>query len=332
MRFTGFLLLTLILVSCGAESGRFRIEGRFRNLNQGEFYVYSRDGATDGMDTIKVADGRFAYETDLERPATFVIVFPNFSEQAVFGEPGATATISGDVSNLKEMEIEGTDDNELMTDLRMRINKLSPPEITAAVEEFVRENPASSAAMYAVERYIIMKGTPDYGKAYELTALMIKANNANRRLAALNKQLKSLQASRKGGRPIDFRATDTDGKIVDRAMMDGKVNIVCLWASWNYDSQAMLRRIKGSKKKYGADMSVMSISVDARAADCNAALERDSVDWPNICDGRMWDSPVISSLGLSTVPGNIVFDAKGKVIASNLTARELEEKTESILK
>ena len=35
-----------LLTACGAGNGRFRIEGRFRNLNRGEFYVYSPDGVS----------------------------------------------------------------------------------------------------------------------------------------------------------------------------------------------------------------------------------------------------------------------------------------------
>ena len=52
------LLLTtmLLLASCGAESGKFRLEGRLRNMNQGEFWVFSPDGAIDGINTIKVRD------------------------------------------------------------------------------------------------------------------------------------------------------------------------------------------------------------------------------------------------------------------------------------
>lgn len=61
-KLTYLLLLTLVLVSCGTSSDRFKIEGRFLNLNQGEFYVYSNDGGISGVDTIKVNGGRFTYE------------------------------------------------------------------------------------------------------------------------------------------------------------------------------------------------------------------------------------------------------------------------------
>ena len=142
-KFIGYILLTLIVVSCGAPSGHFRIEGRLRNFNQGEFYIYSPDGGKAGIDTIKVSEGRFAYETRLEEPASFIIVFPNFSEQVVFGESGATATISGDASHLKELEVKGTKTNEQMTEWRMMAGRLTPPEVKREAENFIKRNPTS---------------------------------------------------------------------------------------------------------------------------------------------------------------------------------------------
>ena len=50
-----FALLTLLLLtSCGPEGNHFRLAGRLRNINQGQFLVYSPDGAFVGIDTIKV--------------------------------------------------------------------------------------------------------------------------------------------------------------------------------------------------------------------------------------------------------------------------------------
>ena len=83
VRLSLLLLLTLVLVSCGTDSHHFEIDGRLINLNQGEFYVYSPDGGINGIDTIKVEGGRFAYEIACEQPCVLVIVFPNFSQQPV---------------------------------------------------------------------------------------------------------------------------------------------------------------------------------------------------------------------------------------------------------
>ena len=73
----GYISFVLILVSCGISGNKFRLEGRLRNLNQGEFYVYSPDGGMTGTDTIKVRDGRFSYEKAVQGDYTFIIIFPN---------------------------------------------------------------------------------------------------------------------------------------------------------------------------------------------------------------------------------------------------------------
>ena len=152
-------LLTFSLVSCGPGGNSFRIEGRLRHMNQGEFYVYSPDGGIKGIDTIKVHEGRFAYETMLRDPATFIIIFPNFSELAVFGEPGKAAEIKGDASHMKEMTVKGTNDNEEMTKIRMEINRLVPPQIPDAVEAFIKVRLENSLQFRETEQTKVSKET-----------------------------------------------------------------------------------------------------------------------------------------------------------------------------
>jgi hypothetical protein len=69
------LLAAVLLTACGTEKGRFRLEGRLRHMNQAEFLIYSPDGGIVGMDTIKVQEGRFSYETEVRDRATFVLIF-----------------------------------------------------------------------------------------------------------------------------------------------------------------------------------------------------------------------------------------------------------------
>lgn len=327
-----FLSVLATLSSCDDKSGHFRIEGRFRSFNQGEFYVYNSTSAIVDVDTIKVSDGRFAYEIPLESKATFIIIFPNFSEQVVFGEPGATAKIKGDASHLRDIEITGTEDNKLMTNFRLNANKMSPPEVTQAAIDFVKQNPLSPVSLYLVNRYLILPQNPDYAKAYQLVMMMRKADPENAHLLRLTKQLEGLKSSVTGLRLPDFSAVDIDGKRVSRARLKSKVNIVSTWATWSYDSQKLQRRLQVLKKKYGDDISLLSVCLDARKSDCERFVERDSIDWPNVCDGKMWNTPMLGRVGLATVPGNIVTDKDGKIIARNLDSQRLEEKIKSMLK
>lgn len=325
------LAALLALTSCGAGNGRFRIEGRFRNLNRGEFYVYSPDGGTTGRDTIQVVDGRFSYNVPLSDKATFILIFPNFSQQVVFGENGKVAKISGDASHMREMEITGTDDNELMTDFRLAANRLSPPEVKEAAARFVEENPASLASLYIVNSHFLQASQPDYAEASRLLKLMLKEDPSNGRVALLLKQVESLKPSSIGAMLPQFTATDTEGRGISRKSLNGKVNVVSAWASWSYDSVNLQQWLRRFKKEKGADLAVVSICVDADRKACLRQMKADSINWPNVCDGRMWDTPLMQTLGLSTVPGNIVADANGRIVARNLNTSQMKEQLEKML-
>lgn len=330
-KFIGYLLLTLIMVSCGSESGKFRLEGRFRNLNQGEFYIYNSNTDNAGPDTIKVADGRFVYTKDIQQPATLVIIFPNFSVQPVFAEPGATVKIKGDASHLKEMEITGTDDNELMTNFRLRTNDMTPPETLKAIDKLVEEHPASPVALYVIERFLLKQPRPDYGHAQRLTALVVKADGDNYAAKRLDKALKELGKPAVGKALPPFTAKDIDGKAVDNSTLKGKVGVVSTWASWNYSSQNTQHRLRRLKKEYGNRLALVSVCLDARTEDCRRFAKSDSVRWPNVCDGKMWASPIVARLGLQTVSANIVTDSKGRIVARDLQPQALEDRIRKAL-
>lgn len=326
------MLFALLLASCGAESGRFRIEGHLKNMNQAEFYIYSIDGGFPKLDTIRVEKGRFVYETDLDRPATYSIIFPNGSEQAVFGNSGVVVELEGDASHLKEMTIKGTDENEQMTAWRTNANRLTPPEMKQAAIDFIRENPASSVSNYLLYRYLMLGTTPDYKTAAELTALMLKEQPENGRLIQLDKQLRGLKYAVKGAKLPDFQATDINGNAVSSQSLKAELNIIVVWSMWNYESQSMVRKLSDMKKEYGSRLSLMSISMDARKEDCSRFLERDSMRLSTVCDGRMWESPLVQQLGISDVPGNILIDRQGKVIDVNVPIPKIEEKVKAVLK
>ena len=322
----------LLLTGCGPGRNSFRIEGRLRHMNQGEFLVYSPDGGINGIDTIKVREGRFAYETVLRDKATFVIIFPNFSELAVFGEPGEIAEIKGDASHMKEITVKGIDDNEDMTKIRMEINRLTPPEIPKVVERFIKEHRSSLASIWLLKRYFIADPQPDFRKAAILAKMLLELQSENRELIELDKQLKSLQGVTLTQLP-KFSAKDVKGRQVSESDLKAKVNVVTAWASWNYQSTDMQRRLKEKKSKYGDKLAIVSVCLDGSPVDCRrTVVDRDSLKWSTVCDGRMWQSPLLSKFGFSDVPSNIVADNKGRVLERNLTPQKLEEKIDKLLK
>lgn len=327
-----FLLLTLVLASCGTKSNRFKIDGKFLNLNQGEFYVYSMDGSINGLDTIKVEGGRFRYDIDCTNPSTLVIVFPNYSEQPVFAEPGGKVKIKADASHLKQMEITGTDENELMTKFRKMIDGSSPPDVCLHAETFIKDHSDSKVAIYLLQKYFLNTHKPDYSKALELSNVILAETHDSLTVMTLQDRIEVLSHLSVGKALPKFSAKDINGKKVSNSIFKGKPGLLSVWGLWNYDSENAQSRMLDYRRLYGDKLAMLSICIDADANNCKKYVKRDSITWTNVCDELLFESPVLRSLGVTDVPFNILIDKKGKVVAVNPDINLLEEELKKLIK
>lgn len=318
-----FLLLVLILISCGTRSGHFKMEGRFLHMNQGELYVYSPDGGIDGLDTIKIEAGRFAYEIPCSKPATLVIIFPNYSVQPIFAESGGSVEVKADASHLKEMEVKGTDDNELMTKFRKQIANSSPPDELKYAIQFIKDHPESTVSVYLLNRYLIQTETPDYKQAANLLKILLKEQPGNVTLGRLQRQISGLGTLKVGDKLPNFTAKDVNGKLINKATLANQTIIISTWAAWSYESLDFQRALNDAVK--AGKIAALGISVDANPKEVRQALKNDDITFPNVCDGKMLSTPLLKTFGLTTVPDNIVV-RNGKIIERGITANTVRQR------
>lgn len=323
--------LTLVLVSCGSRSGYFSFEGRLLNLNQGEFYVYSPDGVFDGVDTIKVEGGRFTFETPCKENGTIVIIFPNFSEQPVFAEPGKSATIKGDASHLKEIEVDGTKEDKLMNGFRQQIAQASPPEVKNYAAQFIKNNPKSLASVYVLRKYFVNTTDADPKKIEQLANILYKEQPKNGNIARILRYAKAAGQCTAGAKMPVFRTKDIYDKPVSDAELRGKVAVVYTWAEWNNRSVNMRYKLNQLKNEYGNRLAIMGINIDASKHKCRQTMRNDSTGVITVCDQMMFDSQLLETFSLNSVSENILFNAQGRVLERNLETNDLEARLKVLL-
>jgi antioxidant, ahpC/TSA family len=299
------------------------MEGRFLHMNQGELYVYSPDGGIDGLDTIKIEAGRFAYEIPCSKPATLVIIFPNYSVQPIFAESGGSVEVKADASHLKEMEVKGTDDNELMTKFRKQIANSSPPDELKYAIQFIKDHPESTVSVYLLNRYLIQTETPDYKQAANLLKILLKEQPGNVTLGRLQRQISGLGTLKVGDKLPNFTAKDVNGKLINNATLANQTIIISTWAAWSYESLDFQRGLNDAVK--AGKIAALGISVDANPKDVRQALKNDDITFPNVCDGKMLSTPLLKTFGLTTVPDNIVV-RNGKIIERGITANTVRQR------
>ena len=254
-------------------------------MNQGELYVYSPDGGIDGLDTIKIEAGRFAYEIPCSKPATLVIIFPNYSVQPIFAESGGSVEVKADASHLKEMEVKGTDDNELMTKFRKQIANSSPPDELKYAIQFIKDHPESTVSVYLLNRYLIQTETPDYKQAANLLKILLKEQPGNVTLGRLQRQISGLGTLKVGDKLPNFTTKDINGKLINNATLANQTIIISTWAAWSYESLDFQRALNDAVK--AGKIAALGISVDANPKEVRQALKNDDITFPNVCDGKM---------------------------------------------
>ncbi len=327
-RILPLIFFSLLFISCRNSNGFFKMEGRLLHMNQGELYLYSPDGVIEGLDTIKVEAGRFAFQIPCEKEGTLVVVFPNFSTQPIFTEPGEEVNVKADASHLREIEVKGTEANELMSDFRKQVASVSPPEERKFAEQFVRDHPESIVSRYIVNRYFILNSTPDYKLALNLIKEMQTAQPDNWELERMKRQLRTMKNATVGLNLPQFTVKTLGGKtITGNELRRNHMVIINVWASWDYNSLEMQRTLNEAARKGYA--TVLGISIDASPKDVRRLLKADDIIFENVCDGQMLDGKLLQTLGLTTMPDNIVVK-NGKITERRVTANTIRQRINNL--
>lgn len=311
------LLLTLMLVACGSDKEHFKLKGHLLNLNQGEFYVYSPDGAIEGIDTITVAGGRFTYEPVCRHEGVAVIMLPNGMEIPVSVTPGGSASLEGNAHNLQELEVDGGDGNKLLARFRKAAGDgKDRGAVMKAVQDVVEESPASPVSMYLLRSHVLASPSPDYGAALSLADKMLAAQRENAALQVLRSRISDLQHSVKGSALPRLAGTDIKGNPLPD--ISKGTWVICCFASWDFESAGTLRRLATERSETHAEWNILGVAYDA-ATDM---LVREDRDFPVFCDGKMADSPVAGKLGFFQTGQNILA-RNGRISDRDLSFEQL---------
>jgi len=227
----------------------------------------------------------------------------------------------------------GTEENELMTAFRMKISNMTPPEVTNAASDFIQKNPTTLAAIFVLTKYFIQAEPDDHQMTFALAKNIQNASPQNKSIAKIVSYLEGMKNLRDKSIIPKFAATDIKGKPISNSDLYAPVNVITTWATWNYESMNIQRQLKQMEKENGVSkLKIVSICLDASDKECRKFMDRDSITWSNICDGRMWDTPALVKLGLTKVPDNIITDSKGRIVAHSLPVTKLKEEIEKLMK
>lgn len=312
----------LILAACGLSKDRIRFEGTLSNINDAEFYIYSEDGTFDGIDTIKISDGKFVYERKLTAPAVLTLLYPNFTQTYIVARPGNTIKLKGDASKIGEAQITGTEENELLSDFRIKHANDTPKNQSLAAAQFIRENVNSLAAVAIFKKYFANKQNPDAHTALQLLDMLKKAQPKEKAVTFIDQFYRPIFMNSEGEKLPTFTAKTLDGNTISSASYKGKKLIIACVGTWQSDSRPMLLNLRRKLKTMGNKWQCIVISLDVDQAVLRSSLKNDSITFPTICDRQAFNSPLVQALGLHYVPSLMIVNEQGRIIQRDVTKIE----------
>ena len=327
MKNLAYIAFLFALLCCTGHPKEVRLKGEFAHLEQGEFLIYSSDEGLDRLDSLHIRDGLFSYTVPTLETATLHILYPNQSELVVFGNPGADLVIKGDAQNLSEVEVSGSEDNEVYTEFRLETNGKSASETKDIAHNYILEHPTLAMSRYLFATYFLCDEKASVQETTELYDSLSKACPDDLALSKLSTHVRSLGKLRVGNPLPDFSLTlrpnhggnGPEERTIKKADYRGKILLIAFWASWKGGSQSALyraRRLRRELKAKGKDIELLSYSLDADERSLIRIEERDTVDYPSFCDFQAFASPLAQQWGIRRLPYIILVTPDGRIAAS----------------
>ena len=120
------------------------------------------------------------------------------------------------------------------------------------------------------------------------------------------------------GELVPLRFGTVQGTTFDLEEARGSVVLVIFFAVWSAESVAALERLRIATGKFPrAAFRVVGISLDARREPLVSLINARGITWPIGFDGKGWESPLVRTLGINTLPAAWLFDARGRLRSLN---------------
>ena len=123
-----------------------------------------------------------------------------------------------------------------------------------------------------------------------------------------------------------------NGDTLKLSSLKGKVVLLDFWASWCGPCRVANKGLVKLYSKYKSKgFEIFGVSFDKDKSDWRKAIAKDKITWLQVNDDGGWEAPTAINWRIDAIPTSYLIDQNGKLIAMDLTGKELEKKLKEIL-
>ena len=319
-------------------------------------------GNWEHKDSADVVEGKFSFSGELELPEVWYIRFDDKKEYVFLFVENSDILVSGTTLNRDSVTISGSSIHDALTKFndgqegfykeidKMEIDYMSAREIedTATMNQINIDYEAVSESIneYIVE--YIGGNTSSVIAPYlavsnlmrDFTANQIDSTlktfsddiGASKYIVSMQEKSAKMRTTEIGAAAPLFTQNDPEGNPISLESFRGKYLLIDFWASWCGPCRKENPNVVAAYSKYhDMGFDILGVSLDDNGENWVAAIDKDGLTWPQVCDLNGWANEVGQLYGVNSIPHSILLNKEGIIIAKNLREEELHEKLEEVL-
>ena len=124
-----------------------------------------------------------------------------------------------------------------------------------------------------------------------------------------------------------------DGQIIPLDPSQNRYTLVQFWAAGNAicTEENCYYFLPAYEKYKDHGFEIYAISLDENLNEWIAGIEENELPWIHVSDLKGWESPICIECNITEVPANFLLNHKGKIIARDLEAEDLESTLDKLL-
>ena len=131
----------------------------------------------------------------------------------------------------------------------------------------------------------------------------------------------------------ELDATDLNGGRWNASTLSGRVVLIEFWASWCAPCLQEIPGLRELRAAHGPEQfEIVAVSLNSSGRrDLTAWINRQGLEWPQIHEGRAFNSPTARLFGVNALPASILLDQRGRIVAANLRGAALKRAVDALV-